>query len=227
MKKDFNFFKVFNDNSTSKKFINSINLQKNILWFFLIVLIIIMWLATINIKMGNKKIEESLETNKNILYTLENSEELKLSVELQEYSEDLMSVENIVNDLGDGEFQIDYRNLLSISNSLPNGVFIEKIALNEGGDASTLISGYSISTDQIADFQNNIRQSEYFEDVFIDNIVLEEGKGFKFNMYFTITEPKEEEEVEEVEVEGDATTDTQTEEETQEVIETENEEAGN
>lgn len=187
MEKDFNFFQQFNEKGR-KKSKQGNSTQNYLLPAILIVALVATAFNVFYSKNQTADLEKEIEENKNMLNEISGSEELKLTNELEAYKMELDSYNKMLSDAYIDRFKIDYRYLLGINNSLSLDLFLETIHLLESTvDQHSSVSGYSIANTNIADFQNNIRQNQYFENEYIDMITQDESKGFGFSLFFDLT----------------------------------------
>ena len=171
--KDLNLFRQYKKNTVG----NSASFSKVVIPTSLIIMFAIFfglyYYNTITIKNLNTDIKE-MQT---VLTNQANSEKLKVYNETKSRVGIMKNYISVVNAVESSIEKTNYINsnfLISINSSMPANTFIEFLNL----DANTIqIKGMSISREEIAEYQHNLKKLEIFNDVFIENITMQAPKA--------------------------------------------------
>ncbi len=199
MEKDFNFFAEYNRNSRMAKILKVFNIKRIVLPILIILMIGVTGMQYFYIQNEKARLEQEVDEKESELASLQ--EELIYvnetgGIEMPEIptgNEEVNQLRELKALAEIYDANIDYRVLLGINNSLPEGVFVESIILSNPNDSiSSVITGYSLTNNYIADFQNNLRNNGRFNNMYIDKITYAEDRGYAFSLFFNIIDTENE-----------------------------------
>ncbi len=204
MEKDFNFFATYNENEGIGRILKFFSIKKLVVPIIIMTILGLTLYQFFYIRNERSKLEEIIKEKESIRNELQ-QEEMFYASKTENTETETSVVNNEENQLKELEAlaklynsKIDYRVLHGINNSLPQGVFVESIILEEPTEGIySVVTGYSLSNNYIADFQNNLRNNSRFKNTFIDKITYVEGSGYAFSLFFEIIDLELENDVEE------------------------------
>ena len=177
--RDFNFFEVFEEKTKRKK--GSRISYPNIL--ILILAAAALWPAWNYFQLN--RLESSIESHRTALETDPRYPLFEVAVEkeqeLEEARETLVQMEKSADIIYDREV-IDELLLFAIATAMPEDTSLNYMSIN---DRNVQVTGVARSKPAIAEFEHNIRQTGYFENIFIPSISESEDL-WRFNMAFSV-----------------------------------------
>ena len=177
--KDLNLFKQYKKNTTG----NSASFSKAIIPSCMIVLLALFFGLYYYNTVTMKNLNTDIKKMQTVLTTQATLAKLKVYNDTKSRVGIMKNYISVVDAVESSIEKTSYLNsnfLISINSTMPANTFIESLNL----DANTIqIKGMSISREEIAEYQHNLKKLGIFNDVFIGNITTQTSKATIQNPY--------------------------------------------